>query len=198
MWADDPSSASRALAEGSDIGKTSRGTDEFGETCPSDDILPPPPPSNIWHEIGQKPSKHIHLHSFRANPFSVRDAIHAVQPRIECLLRVEDAWTLELVLAEIMNNIVEHGYANTGEGTISLAMALQGDELICTIGDFGPELPATCLGTEIKPPEPADLPDGGFGWFLIRDLAQDLRYDREEGRNWLTLRFPLAKPDQFI
>ncbi|HEY0274606.1 MAG TPA: ATP-binding protein [Paenirhodobacter sp.] len=201
MWADDPSLASRAFDErGNDEGAPPPPLDrmdEIGDSFTPRDLTPfqsatsfPPPPREV--------SQHIHLHSFRANPFSVRDALHAAQGRIERLLRAEDAWALELVLAEIMNNIVEHGYANSGEGTISLALALQGDELICTIGDFGPALPQNCLYGAIQPPEPSDLPDGGFGWFLIRDLAQNLHYDREEGRNWLTLRFPLAKPQNSI
>ena len=31
-----------------------------------------------------------------------------------------------------------------------------------------------------------DLPEGGFGWFLIRTLTTDLRYRREAGRNRLS------------
>ncbi len=143
----------------------------------------------------REPPRPIHLHSFRANPFSVRDALHAAQMRIERLLQVDDAWALELALAEIMNNIVEHGCSDTEQGMISLAMTLQDNELVCTIGDFGPELPSNCLRREKAPPEPDDLPESGFGWFLIRDLARDLQYEREAGCNWLILRFPLARPE---
>ena len=30
-----------------------------------------------------------------------------------------------------------------------------------------------------------DLPEGGFGWFLIRKLSQDLRYSRDGDTNRL-------------
>ena len=32
---------------------------------------------------------------------------------------------------------------------------------------------------------PQDLPEGGFGWFLIRSLTRDLTYLREDGYNML-------------
>jgi serine/threonine-protein kinase RsbW len=36
--------------------------------------------------------------------------------------------------------------------------------------------------------ETATLPEGGFGWFLIRTLSRDLDYRREGGRNLLSFR----------
>ena len=42
-----------------------------------------------------------------------------------------------------------------------------------------------------------DLPEGGFGWFLIRDLAKDLSYQRlaQENRIELRLAVGLSSPD---
>jgi serine/threonine-protein kinase RsbW len=37
-----------------------------------------------------------------------------------------------------------------------------------------------------------DLPEGGFGWFLIKDLAKDVVYARVEGENRLQLRVAVA------
>lgn len=168
-----------------------RSFDAFRESqAPSGGGLPGHgPPGGI-----APPARHIHLHSFRATLLAVRDALHAARVPIKRLLQVDDAWALELILAEVMNNIVEHGYGEEDEGTILLALSLQGGDLVCTVGDFGPELPPACLRGEHPPPDPGGLPEGGFGWFLIRDLAQDLHYDRVEGYNRLTLRFPLANP----
>ena len=33
-----------------------------------------------------------------------------------------------------------------------------------------------------------DLPEGGFGWHVIRTLSKDLHYRRENGRNQLSFR----------
>jgi len=37
-----------------------------------------------------------------------------------------------------------------------------------------------------------DLPEGGFGWFLIQDLAKDVDYAYEKGKNILDLRLAVA------
>ncbi len=44
------------------------------------------------------------------------------------------------------------------------------------------ELP---IGRLTDPKIAKDLPEGGFGWFLIRNLSQDLTYDRDEDKNIL-------------
>ncbi|RWR27470.1 ATP-binding protein [Sinirhodobacter populi] len=186
MWVEQHSS-SRSF----DDRRPGEGQTGPGGLTPARDSAAQGPPEDV---DPPEPARHIHLHSFRANPFAVRDALYAARATTERLLLIDDAWALELVLAEIMNNIVEHGYGDGDEGTIFLTLTLQGNDLVCTVGDFGPELPTACLNGERPPPDPGDLPDGGFGWFLIRDLAQDLHYNREEGRNRLTLRFPLANP----
>ncbi len=36
-----------------------------------------------------------------------------------------------------------------------------------------------------------DLPEGGFGWSLIRTLTTDLSYSRQAGRNELHVVIPL-------
>ncbi|WP_280514091.1 hypothetical protein [Allosediminivita pacifica] len=40
-------------------------------------------------------------------------------------------------------------------------------------------------------PDPAGLPEGGFGWFLIHELARELAYRHDGGMNRLTFRLPL-------
>ena len=37
-----------------------------------------------------------------------------------------------------------------------------------------------------------DLPEGGFGWFLIQDLAKDVLYARVENENRLSLRLAVG------
>jgi len=140
----------------------------------------------------------IFHHSFGADPLSVRFALRTALARFLRQLSSDEAGTLELVLAEVLNNIVEHGYGETGHGTITLSLVRDGRGLSCSISDDGVELPPTCLDLGIddsQRPEPQSLPEGGFGWFLIRDLVEDLGYHRENGRNLLAFRLPL-KPGQ--
>jgi serine/threonine-protein kinase RsbW len=94
----------------------------------------------------------------------------------------------ELVLAEAMNNIVEHAYADTGSGEITLTLWQSEGEVACRITDRGVSMPDEALpqGVLADHHNTADLPEGGFGWHLIRTLARDLRYARLGTLNELT------------
>lgn len=148
---------------------------------------PPPDPS--------APEQAIFRHSFSADPLSVRAALHSTLARFIRQMTTDEAGALEIVLAEVFNNIVRHGYGNSGKGTISLALARDRRGLTCLVCDDGIELPERCLsgiGGDHPRPVPDTLPEGGFGWFLIRDLVEDLHYCRHDGRNELVFRLPLA------
>ncbi|MES2142769.1 MAG: ATP-binding protein [Pseudomonadota bacterium] len=97
-----------------------------------------------------------------------------------------DRGRAELVLAEALNNIVEHAYAEAG-GEIELTLCLNGQGLNCRIVDHGAPMPGEALPQGILD-APEDLPEGGFGWYLIRTLAEDLRYARVADQNQLTFR----------
>ena len=51
--------------------------------------------------------------------------------------------------------------------------------------------PALCVPPHL--PKPEELPEGGFGWYLIQDLTQELCYYREDRRNFLAFRIPLMR-----
>ena len=97
----------------------------------------------------------------------------------------------QLIFAEVLNNIAEHAYIG-GDGPIALEVALQGDGLLCGIADQGLCLPTGTLPDtglpKIAPPD--HLPEGGFGWHIIRCLACDLAYRRDGAWNRLTFRVP--------
>ncbi len=95
--------------------------------------------------------------------------------------------TAEIVLAEVLNNIVEHAFANQG-GDITLRLARRDGALHCTVSDTGAPMPGLCLPEgQVQPLNNlADLPEGGFGWVLIRSLTQGLAYRRSNGINRLS------------
>ena len=106
---------------------------------------------------------------------------------------------VEIVLAEVLNNIVEHAFPAPQEHhaaarIITLDLHAHGAALHCTIRDEGAAMPALCLPPGHCPDlgtAPENLPEGGFGWFLIRSLTCDLRYVREPGCNRLSFAIPL-------
>lgn len=101
--------------------------------------------------------------------------------------------TAELLLAEVLNNVVEHAYAN-GAGEIEVSVTLRGGSLIFQVLDRGEELPGHALppGQLAEYGRHSDLPEGGFGWHMIRALAKDVDYRRQDGCNQLSFRLDLA------
>lgn len=104
--------------------------------------------------------------------------------------------SVELVLAEALNNIVEHAYADRC-GNIELRIMQHECGMAFKILDEGKPMPngAAPIGMAPAVEVPAeDLPEGGFGWFLIRELAKDLTYERKDARNELSFRMHVGLP----
>ncbi|MCR8724970.1 ATP-binding protein [Frigidibacter sp. ROC022] len=128
--------------------------------------------------------------SFGADPRAVRRALRRVHAVLSGARVLEDDRAMaELVLAEVLNNVVEHAYAGHATGMIELALSLDAEALTCQVTDHGRplpegELPGPCSGGH----DPQDLPEGGFGWPLIHRLTRDLGYCRTPGCNRLRFR----------
>lgn len=95
--------------------------------------------------------------------------------------------TVEIVLAEVLNNIAEHAYA-AFPGKIEISVTAHDGFLFVRLVDSGLPMPGGELpgGTLSRATEIQDLPEGGFGWFLIRSLTQELTYLREGEHNRLS------------
>lgn len=133
----------------------------------------------------------------KATPETVRDALGAVRARFRDEVGEDTLGRLELVLAEVMNNIAEHAGDHVAPGQIvrpplvHLWVVGHDGGLACALSDDGASLPAECLLPRDLPQIGSeDLPEGGFGWYLIQDLTQELCYYREGRRNFLAFRIP--------
>ena len=104
--------------------------------------------------------------------------------------------SVELVLAEVLNNICEHAYAGQAPGPVRLRATLGAARLSVCLRDRGRPLPGGTL-PEGHLPDPTgprgSLPEGGFGWFLIRDLTDSVTYSRDTGENRLDLHFSIRR-----
>lgn len=94
-----------------------------------------------------------------------------------------------LVLAEALNNVIEHAYGAETSGDIEIKGTLRAQTLSLQIVDKGRPFDGppdeVILNTEVY--ELSDMPDGGFGWFLIKSLTEDIHFSREGDKNKLTL-----------
>lgn len=133
----------------------------------------------------------VFVQRFTASDRATREVLAALEQRLEMLeIDRDDRESAELLLAEVLNNIGEHAYAGRG-GPVELTVEIERSGLTCELCDQGASLPGGAMPGNGLPPidPPDDVPEGGFGWHIIRCLASDLRYRREDGWNRLQFRF---------
>jgi serine/threonine-protein kinase RsbW len=129
---------------------------------------------------------------FRGRPEAVRRVIGAVMGVLSHVPLDGDARdSLQLVLAEVLNNTVEHACRDGPDQVIELTVSLADDVIRCEVIDDGLPMPGERL-PQGSLPDPATLPEGGFGWFLTRRLTRHVDYRRDEGRNRVSFSIPLA------
>ncbi|GGD20163.1 ATP-binding protein [Sinisalibacter lacisalsi] len=141
------------------------------------------------HSVGKPtPNGRFRL-VFPGDSLSVRGALRAAMRAFHEMGVAEGhVGVVEIVLAEVLNNVVEHAYADHGRGVIELDVSHRGIALAFVIRDDGRPMP----GGSAPGGRPHDLdvtaddlPEGGFGWHLIRELTDDLEYHRSGNRNEL-------------
>lgn len=100
----------------------------------------------------------------------------------------EDAvYVLNLAIEEMVTNILKYGYDDTSVHEILLRVEILSERLLLIIEDDGHEF------NPRNAPEPAvslsviDRPPGGLGIHLVRKLAEEMRYERRDCRNRLTI-----------
>lgn len=134
-------------------------------------------------------------HRFAATEQDTRSALAEIMTRLRTIgVTDEQAGGVEIAVAEVVNNIVEHAYRDVAPGAVVIRAGVTSNVLRVLLVDEGAELP----GSELPEGKPAnidtvldDLPEGGFGWFMIRTLARNIRYRRWRGRNYLRLIFDM-------
>ncbi|MGR3501916.1 ATP-binding protein [Pseudaestuariivita sp.] len=123
--------------------------------------------------------------------FSVRHALSDIIAALKSRkVDPEALGSVEIVLAEALNNVVEHAYDATECGDIEVNAQVLLGRVQFDILDTGRQMPfgTPPLGHPVDLDTSADdLPEGGFGWFLIREMTETLEYTHQNGRNRLSL-----------
>lgn len=131
---------------------------------------------------------------------AVRPAFAAIGPAMEALVARlggaaagEDLTAdLRLAVTEVLNNVVEHS-GHPAEEPVLLHFGRDRSTWWVCVEDRGVPLPTGLLDPAPEPAEPSwsrpvdELPEGGWGWLLIRGSVDALRHVREDGRNYLLL-----------
>lgn len=123
-------------------------------------------------------------------PEAVREALADMMDSIQsCGTKVDMIHATEMVVAEALNNIVEHAYAGRTDGSIKIEIDCGPDDLVITVSDEGVAMPNEALpaGAAQDVDGPLEsLPEGGFGWFMIHTLTENLHYERDGDHNRLS------------
>lgn len=102
--------------------------------------------------------------------------------------------TTQIIMAEVLNNVVEHAYRYAHGHVMEVSVWLRADGILCEVRDEGEPMPWGRAPSGVMPPvdpdRPGTLPEGGFGWALVRDLTRDIRYCRELDQNRLQFLIP--------
>ncbi|MDG2340178.1 MAG: ATP-binding protein [Paracoccaceae bacterium] len=112
----------------------------------------------------------------------------------------ENCDNVQLVLAEILNNIVEHGSLWASQ-EIKLTVSLTSENIDCRIRDLGRPIRVLLRKSNYGLPDEtvtSELPEGGFGLFLVQSIARDIRYLPIKTGNHLALCVPLITDSEQI
>lgn len=140
--------------------------------------------------------------SLPATSVAVREALcQLFSKQTEIPLPSEACDRAQIVLAEALNNVVKHAYAHC-DGGIEVHITFFLDYLECHIIDHGQPIPDDIFFVTKRPAIPphtingtfSELPEGGFGWHLIKTLSHNLRYTRHAGKNQLSFSISRISP----
>lgn len=99
---------------------------------------------------------------------------------------------IELILEEVLTNIFFYAYGQEAAGEAELACGLQGDMLILAASDRG----AAFNPLESPPPNLTNDIEtrsvGGLGIYFVREMVDGIAYERQAGKNILTMSIRVA------
>lgn len=105
----------------------------------------------------------------------------------EFSLSPEIVFNLNLVLEEAVVNIINYAYPKEEHQSIYLSARLHEGSIILVLTDTGKEFDPTAAPEADVTLSADERQIGGLGIFLIRQIMNEVKYERIEGKNVLTL-----------
>jgi serine/threonine-protein kinase RsbW len=105
----------------------------------------------------------------------------------ELELNMELQMNLNLVMEEMVSNVIFYAYPEGTEADIELMAKSDGKELTFVISDQGREFDPTAKEDTDLNVNPAERELGGMGIFIVKNIMNEVTYQRLEGRNLLTM-----------
>lgn len=102
-------------------------------------------------------------------------------------LEVSLSSQLRLAVEEAVVNVIDYAYPMGTEGEVEVCMMFNGQSLKIMITDCGVPFDPTAKEKADTTLSAEDRQIGGLGILLVRELMDSINYEREEGKNILTL-----------
>ena len=105
----------------------------------------------------------------------------------ELSLAPDVVFNLNLVLEEAVVNVINYAYPKDEHQSIYLSATLHDGSIVLILTDTGKEFDPT-MAPDVDITLSADEREiGGLGIFLIRQIMNEVKYERIDGKNVLTL-----------
>lgn len=101
-----------------------------------------------------------------------------------------EAYLLELAVVEAVSNVIRHAYGNRPGHPVDITVTVARQEMAMEIRDRGVALDPDVLTRAGEPAEPAgisDLPEGGLGLSIIKQVMDKVSYASRDGINVLRM-----------
>ena len=102
-------------------------------------------------------------------------------------LSMELQMDLNLVIEEMVTNIIFYAYPKDVEADIELLVKSDGKELTFVLSDQGKAFDPTARESTDLSVNPAERDLGGMGIFIVKNIMNDVIYQRLGGKNLLTM-----------
>ena len=103
-------------------------------------------------------------------------------------LDMELHMNLNLVLEEMVSNVIFYAYPEGKEASIELVAESDGKELTFVLTDQGKEFDPTAKADADPDVNPAERDIGGMGIYIVKNIMNQVTYQRLEGKNLLTMK----------
>ena len=103
-------------------------------------------------------------------------------------LDMEMQMNLNLVMEEMVSNVIFYAYPRETDATIELMAESDGKELTFVLSDQGRAFDPTLKEDADMNVNPAERDLGGMGIFIVKNIMNQVTYQRLEGKNLLTMK----------
>ncbi|MBQ8989216.1 MAG: ATP-binding protein [Prevotella sp.] len=103
-------------------------------------------------------------------------------------LSMELQMNLNLVMEEMVSNVIFYAYPEGTEADIELVAESNGKELTFVLSDRGREFDPTAKEDADPDVNPMDRDIGGMGIYIVKNIMNQVTYQRLEGKNLLTMK----------